>query len=114
MNRNNALTAIWIGCSALVAGIQFSDPTSILIAAGTGALTAAYMTLYVLPTSGKAYLWRVMPLLLAVVGMVYCMVTKTEFFGLDQMLKGLYGYAISMFVVAAIARVWPAAAKSKD
>lgn len=113
MNRNNALAAIWIGCSALVAGIQFSDPTSILIAAGTGALTAAYMTLYVLPSAGKTYLWRALPLLLAVVGMVYCMVAKIDFFGLDQMFKGLYGYAISMFVVAAIARLWPAA-KSKE
>ncbi|QQR55699.1 MAG: hypothetical protein IPG59_11805 [Candidatus Melainabacteria bacterium] len=113
MNRNNALAAIWIGCAGLIAGMQFSDLTSILIAAGTGALTAAYMTLYVFTSSGKTYLWRVMPLLAMLAGIVYCMITKTEFYGLDQVLKGFYGYAISMFVVAAIARLWPAA-KSKD
>lgn len=113
MNRNNALAAIWILCAAVVPALQFTDLTSILIASGTGAFTAAYMTLWVLPSSGKTYLWRALPLLLAVAGMVYCIVTKTEFFGLDQMVKGLYGYAISMFVVAAIARVWPAA-KSKE
>lgn len=113
MNRNNALAAIWIGCAALISGIQFSDLTSILIAAATGALTAAYMTLYVLTSTGKTYLWRAMPLFALLAGIVYCMVTKTEFYGLEQITKGLYGYAMSMFVVAVVARMWPAA-KSKE
>jgi len=113
MNRNSALSAIWIASAALIAGIQYSDPTSILIAAGTGALTSAYMTLYVFASTGKTYLWRALPLFAVLAGIIYCMVTKTMFFGLDQITQGFYGYAMSMFLVAVVARLWPAA-KSKQ